>query len=148
MEITKYGVKTYTIFKINIEKQPLELVCIKRCSIRFSNFHRKTPALKTPWRSPWSLFWKKIAGLEPEGLQFLFKKDSNSCFPVKFVKFLRAPDLKEYLRTTACQSKSVRCIVFIKAMANTTFGGKFSFNYHLLFHYSQFYNRKKSFPMK
>ena len=43
---------------------------------------------------------KKVTGLEPEGLQL--KKDYNSCFPVKF---LRAPDFKEHLRTNACESK-------------------------------------------
>ena len=81
---------------------------------------------------------KKVAGLEPEGLATLSKKDSNSCFPVKFVKFLRAPDFKEHLRTTACESKPLRCIVFLKAMANITSHGKVSFNYHLLSHCSRF----------
>ena len=81
---------------------------------------------------------KKVAGLGAEGLQFYLKKGSNSCFPVKFVKFLRAPDFKEHLRTTACEVKPVRCIVFIKAMANITSRGKVSFNYHLFFHYSRF----------
>ena len=57
---------------------------------------------------------------------------------MKFVKFLRAPDFKEHLRTTACESKPLRCIVFLKAMANITSHGKVSFNYHLLFHYSRF----------
>ena len=88
---------------------------------------------------------KKIAASRLKACNFIKKK---VVFPVKFVKFLRAPDLKEHLRTTACESKPVRCIFFIKAMANTTFRGKVSFNYHLLFHYSQFYNRKKSFPLQ
>ena len=57
---------------------------------------------------------------------------------MKFVKFLRAPDFKEHLRTTACEFKRLRCIVFLKAMANITSHGKVSFNYHLLFHYSRF----------
>ena len=78
---------------------------------------------------------KKVAGLESA---ILFKKGSNSCFPVKFVKFLRAPDFKEHLRTTACKSKPLQCIFFLKAMANITFHGKVSFNYHLLFDYSRF----------
>ena len=63
------------------------------------------------------------------------KKDSNSCFPVKF---LRAPDFKEHLRTTDCESKPLRCIVFLKAMANITSHRKVSFNYHLLSHCSRF----------
>ena len=49
LQNTEY--KTYTIFKINKEKQPLELFCTKRCSSRFCKFHRKTPTLETPWRS-------------------------------------------------------------------------------------------------
>ena len=78
---------------------------------------------------------KKVAGLEPEGQQLYLKKNSNNCFPVKFVKFLRAPVFKEHLRTTACESKPLRCNVFLKAMANITSYGKVSFNYHLLFRY-------------
>ena len=46
---------------------------------------------------------------------------------MKFVKFLRAPDFKEHLRTTACESKPLRCIVFIKAMVNITSRRKVSF---------------------
>ena len=79
---------------------------------------------------------KKVAGLRLEGLQFYLEKGSDSCFPVKFVKFLRAPNFKEHLRTTACESKRLRCIVFVKAMANITFPSKVSLNYHLFFHYS------------
>ena len=93
--------------------------------------------LESPWRSPQSLFWKSC---RPRAWRpaTLLKRDSNSCFPVKFVKFLRASDFKEHLRTTACESKPLRCIVFLKAMANITSHGKVSFNYHLLFHYSRF----------
>ena len=54
------------------------------------------------------------------------------------MKLLRAPHVKEHLRTTACESKPLRCIVFIKAVANITSRGKVSVNYHLLFHYSRF----------
>ena len=68
----------------------------------------------------------------------LLKKDSNRCFPLKFVKFLRAHGFKEHLRTTACESKPIRCIVFVKTMANITSRGKVSSNYHLLFFYSRF----------
>ena len=89
---------------------------------------------------------EKVAGLKPEGRcrpqawrpATLLKKDSKNCFPVKFVKFLRAPDFKEHLRTTACESKPLRCIVLIKAMANIASRVNFSFNYHLLFEYSRF----------
>ena len=57
---------------------------------------------------------------------------------MKFLKFLRAPGFKEHLQMTACESKPIRCIVFVKAMANITNRGKVSPNYHLLFLYSQF----------
>ena len=80
---------------------------------------------------------KKIADLSLKASNFI-KKGSNSCFPEKFVKFLRAPDFKEHLRTSACEVKPVRCIVFIEAMANITSHGKVSFSCHLLFHYSRF----------
>ena len=54
---------------------------------------------------------------------------------MKFVKILRAPDFKghfkEYLRTTACESKLLWCIVFIKTMANITSRCKVLSNYHL-----------------
>ena len=89
----------------------------------------------------WSLhgvFFEKVAGLEPKGLQLYWKKDSNSCFPVKFVTCLTAPDFKEYMRMTACEFKPLRCIVFIKTMANITSRGKVSFNHDLLFHYCRF----------
>ena len=80
---------------------------------------------------------KKIADLSLKASNFI-KKGSNSCFPEKFVKFLRAPDFKEHLRMTACKVKPVHCIVFLKAMANITSCGKVSFSCHLLFHYSPF----------
>ena len=46
----------YTIFKINLEKQPPKLFCAKKCFCRFCKFNRKTAVLESPWRSPWSLF--------------------------------------------------------------------------------------------
>ena len=61
--------------------------------------------------------FKNVAGFKPEGLQLYLKKDYNSCFTVKSVNFLRAPIFKEHLRTTACESKPLRCIVFTKTMA-------------------------------
>ena len=57
---------------------------------------------------------------------------------MKFLKFLREPGFKEHLQTTACESKPIRCIVFVKTMANITNRGKVSPNYRLLFLYSQF----------
>ena len=79
---------------------------------------------------------KKLAGLKPATL---LKKDSNRCFPVKFVKVVKLHQvLKEYLRTTACESKPIWCIVFVKTMANITNRSKVSSNYHLLFLYCRF----------
>ena len=90
--------------------------------------------LEFPWRSPWNLFFKKLQASNLK-VSNVTKKDFNSCFPVKFVKFLRAPDFKghfkEYLRTTACESKFLWCIVFIKAIANITSRCKVLSNYLL-----------------
>ena len=46
----------------------------------FANFAGKHP--------PWNLFLIKLKALSPVTL---FKKDFNTCFPVKFVKLLRTP---------------------------------------------------------
>ena len=123
--------------QIDIEKQSLELFCTKRFLADFAHFIGKHLC--------WSLHgdlhrvsFEKSCRPRAWRPVTLLKKDGNSFFPVKFVKFLRAPDFKEHLRTTACEFKPVRCIVFIKAMANITSRGKVSFNYHLLFHYSRF----------
>ena len=94
--------------------------------------------LGSPWRYPWSLF---LGSCRPQAWRpaALLKKDTNNCFPVKFVKWLRAPDFKEHLRTTACESKLLRCISFIEIMANINSRGKGLSNYHLfLFFYSRF----------
>ena len=52
---------------------------------------------------------------------------------MKIVKFLRASGFKEHVRTAACEFKSIRCIVFVKTVANITNRGKVPSNYHLLF---------------
>ena len=52
---------------------------------------------------------------------------------MKTEKFLRAPGFKEHVRTAACESKSIRCIVFVKTVANITNRGKVPSNCHLLF---------------
>ena len=67
------------------------------------------------------------------------KKHSNSCVPVKLVGCLRAPDFKEHLQTTACESELLQYIAFIKTMAIITSRGKVLSNGHLiLFLYSRF----------
>ena len=88
------------------------------------------PVLESPWRSPWSLFLKKLQAASLKDCNFI-KKDSYSCFPVKLVKFLRKPDFREHLQTTACESKLLRCIVLIKTRANITPLGKVLSNYNL-----------------
>ena len=54
---------------------------------------------------------------------------------MKFVNFLRAPNFKEHLRTTACESKPLRCVVFIKTRANLLLAVKF----YLIIIYSYFF---------
>ena len=109
------------------------------CSYRFRKFHRKTPVLESPWRSPWSLFLKKLQVSSRKACNFI-KKNSNSSFLVKFIKFLKAPDLKEHLQTTACEYELLRCIVFIKTMANINSRVKVLFNYHLFLFLCSWFN--------
>ena len=90
--------------------------------------------LESPWRCTWSLFPKKFQALSLKACNFI-EKGSKSCFPVKFVKFLKAPDFKEHLRTTTYESKLLRCIVFIKTMTNVTSRGKV----YLIIIYSYFF---------
>ena len=80
------------------------------------------------------VFSKKFQTLSLKVCYFI-EKGSKSCFPVKFVKFLKALDFKEHLRTTTCESKLLRCIVFIKTMANVTSRGKL----YLIIIYSYFF---------
>ena len=54
------------------QKQPLKVFCKRRCSEKICKFHRKTPVLKSDFN----------------------KKLQHMCFPVKFVKLLRIPILK------------------------------------------------------
>ena len=65
--------KTYAIFKINLEKQTPELLFTKRCSCRFCKFNRKTSVLESPWRSPWSLFWKRLQASSLKACNFMKK---------------------------------------------------------------------------
>ena len=86
----------------------------------------------------WGLFLRNLQASSLKAWKFI-KKDSNSCFPVKFVKFLRASNFKQHLRTTAREPKLLRCIVFIKTMANITSRSKvLSIIYLFLFLYSRF----------
>ena len=64
------------------QKQPPEVFCKKRCSLKFRKFHRKT--LK--------FLFSKVAGLRPATL--IKKRLQHSCFPMEFAKFLRTPILK------------------------------------------------------
>ena len=58
----------------------------QRCSVKqgVHKFHRETPVLES--------FFDKVAGLQVRN--FIKKRLQQSYFPVKFVKFLKAPMLK------------------------------------------------------
>ena len=63
---------------------PFAGVLQKRCSYKFRNIRKKTPALET--------FFNKDAGLRPETL--LKKTLQQRCFPVKIGKILETALLK------------------------------------------------------
>ena len=75
---------------LNIQKQPPELFCRKRCSYKFCKIHRKTPV-------PEPLF-SKVVGQRP--VTFLKKRLCDGCFPLTFAIFLRTTFFTEHLRTT------------------------------------------------
>ena len=66
------------VIRCNIQKQPLEIFCEKRCSLKFHKIQ--------------SLFFNKVAGLRPATL--LKKRLWYRSFPVNFVKVLRTPSLQ------------------------------------------------------
>ena len=77
--------KFYTIYAMNVQKQPPEVFCRKMCSWKFHKIHRKTPVPEA--------FFNKVAGLRPGTL---LKK--RLCLrTLNFVKFLRASFHKEHL---------------------------------------------------
>ena len=63
------------------QKQPPEVFCKKRCSLKFRKFHRKAPVLEP--------LFKKVAGVKT--YNFIKMRLQRRCFPVKFPKFLRTP---------------------------------------------------------
>ena len=67
---------------------------------------------------------KKVADLEPEGLQLYWKKTPTVVF--------------QWNSCDCLWIKTSPAYCFHKGMANITSHGKVSFNYHLLFHYSRF----------
>ena len=71
---------SFFIFLIEYEKKRF---CKKRILKNFANFIGKHLC--------WSLFWIKLQLLLPATL---LKRDSNTCFPEKFSKFIRVPFLK------------------------------------------------------
>ena len=71
-----------------LQKQPPEVLCKKRCSRNFAKFTGKHLCQ--------SLFFNKIAGLRSATL--LKKRLWHGCFPVNFAKFLRTPFIIEHLR--------------------------------------------------
>ena len=68
---------------VQFQKQPPEVFCKKRCSVKFRKFHRKTPALEA--------IINKGAGLQ--ACNFIKQRLQQSYFLVKFAKFLRTPIL-------------------------------------------------------
>ena len=68
---------TKQVLRLQVQKQPSEVFCKKRCSSNFCKLHRKAPVLK-------SLF-NKIVIPTPVTL---WKKKPLRCFLVKFTKFL------------------------------------------------------------
>ena len=73
--------------KEDIQKQPPQVFCKKRCSQKFRKFHRKKPVME-------SLF-SKVTGLQ--ACDFIKKRLPHRYFPVKSSKCLRTP----FLRTSA-----------------------------------------------
>ena len=63
------------------QKQPLEVFCEKRCSLKCCKIHRKTLVSE-------SLLLKQIP---VEACNFIKKRLCQRCFPVNFAKFLRTP---------------------------------------------------------
>ena len=93
-----------------VQKQPPKMFCKKRCSQKYRKFHRKTPVLE-------SLF-NNIAGLQ--ACDFIKKILQHRCFPMKFVKFLRTPILKNI-----CE----RTLSFVSPQnTKTNSGGEFRLN--------------------
>ena len=74
-----------------MQKQPLEVLCKKRCSKKIRKIHRKISV-------PESLFLIKLQAMPAILLK---KRLWHRCFPVNFAKFLRRPFFNEYLQTTS-----------------------------------------------
>ena len=70
--------------RVKRQKQPLKLLCKKRCFKKFYKFHRKTIVLKS--------IFNRVAYLQ--GCSFIKKRLQHRCFPVEFTQFLRTPNLK------------------------------------------------------
>ena len=63
------------------QKQPPEVLCEKRCSLKCCKIHRKAPVSE-------SLLLKQTP---VEACNFIKKRLCQRCFPVNFAKFFRTP---------------------------------------------------------
>ena len=72
------------LFFKNCQKQPSEVFCRRRSSLKFRKFHWKTSVLES--------ICNKVAGLK--ACNFIKKRLQHTCFPLKYAKFLRTPILK------------------------------------------------------
>ena len=72
------------LFFKNCQKQPSEVFCRRRSSLKFRKFHWKTSVLES--------IFNKVAGLK--ACNFIKKRLQHTCFPIKYAKFLRTPILK------------------------------------------------------
>ena len=71
-------------YPTNVQKQPPEMSCKRRCSQKFAKFTVKHLCQ--------NLFFNKVGSLRPATL--LKKRLWHRCFPVNFAKFLRTPFLQ------------------------------------------------------
>ena len=72
-------VKIYEHSQKVVQKQPPEVFCKKRCSLKFPKIHRKTPLTATALTTPAALLKKRLR---------------HRYFPVNFAKFLRTTFLQ------------------------------------------------------
>ena len=82
-----------------MQKQSFTDVFQNRCSLKFHKFHRKTPVLES--------FFNKVVRLK--ACSFINKRLQHSCFPVKFVKFLRTSFLQKTSRRYFCIYRMEDC---------------------------------------
>ena len=78
--------KKQYLMKWSIHRSSRSDVLQNRCSSEFLKFQWKTPL--------WESYFSNVAGLKT--WNFVKKRLQHSCFPVKFVIFLRTPPMAAY----------------------------------------------------